>query len=279
MKTAGAGLQSHIAQQSTTLATLWKITPRVGSAIGFTDHDADITYSGLTYQAESSAYRPTTIETSAGASVDNLDAELILSSSGITDAAVRAGYYDGATVEMMLCNWSDISQGVVVLRKGVIGDVSLRSSGIAKAELRGMLQYLQQQVGRVHTRRCNADLGDTRCGVTLATYTVTGTVSSVTTARIKFVVSTAPTRALGKLTWTSGLNNGLSMEVVTVSGSTLTLSQPMPYDIAASDGYSVYAGCDKNPSTCRTVFANLNRFRGFPFLPTLDQVARTPDAH
>jgi hypothetical protein len=52
------------------------------------------------------------------------------------------------------------------------------------AELRGMTQKLQQSVGRVYAPACDADLGDTRCGVTLASFTVTGAVTTATSARV-----------------------------------------------------------------------------------------------
>lgn len=277
MKTVTGALETHLAGEATTLATCWQITRRDGVVMRFTDHDADLVLDGATYLS-AVGYEATAIESTSGMSVDNLDADVLLDSAGITEADLIAGRYDFAAVEIRLCNWAAPATGSILLRRGTLGEVSLRN-GRARVELRGLAQALQQTVGRVFARRCDADLGDARCGVALVAHTVTGTVSSVTTAREVFVVSSAPLRADGVLTWTSGVNAGLQMEVRAVSGSTLSLALPMPYDIAAGDGYSVYSGCDKNLSTCRDVFANVANFRGFPHIPGQDKVLAYPDAH
>lgn len=276
-KTIPGALATHIALEATTLATCWKITRRDGVTKAFTDHDRDLVVSGTTYVA-AAGYSASAIESSADFAADNLEAEVVFSDAGITESDLIAGLYDFAAVEILLVNWSSPADGGMILRRGTLGEVTLKN-GRASAELRGLLQQLQQTVGRIYGRRCDADLGDARCGVTLASFTVTGTVSSVTTAREVFVVSTPPSRAEGKLTWTSGANNGLSMEVRALSGSTITLALPMPYDIAAGDAYSVYAGCDKNLSTCKTVFDNVVNFRGYPHIPGQDRILSYPDAH
>ena len=58
------------------------------------------------------------------------------------------------------------------------------------------------------------------------------------------------------------------------SGSTATVElwQPAAHDIAAGDGFTVTAGCDKRFATCRTRFLNGVNFRGFPHMPGNDFV-------
>ena len=114
--------------------------------------------------------------------------------------------------------------------------------------------------------------------ITSSPYRVTGSVVSVTD-RSKFT-DTARTEAddyfkYGLLTWTSGLNNGYSMEVknYTLSTGEFELFEPMPYAIAVADTYSVYAGCDKFFSTCKDKFSNVVNFRGEPHVPTQDQIS------
>lgn len=276
-KTIGANLLAHLAQETTTLAWLWKVTRVDATVLGFTSHDADLSYQGVTYAADSSAFTPSAIAGSAALDVDNLELDVLLDAAAITEADLAAGLYDHATVQLMLVNWSDLTQGHVLMRSGTLGEVRY-TDGRGQAELRGLSQALQQSVGRVVARRCSADLGDARCGVTLGTYTVTGTVTAVTSRRA-FSVTDAPAAVDGKLTWTSGANNGLSMEVSAISGLGLTLALPMPYDVAIGDGYSVYAGCDKNLSTCIGTYNNVVNFRGFPHLPGVDRALAYPDAH
>ena len=82
----------------------------------------------------------------------------------------------------------------------------------------------------------------------------------------------------GIITWTSGLNNGLSGETKTATSGVITLALPMPYAVAPGDAYSVVSGCDKNRSTCISTFNNINRFRGFPDIPGVDATHMYPNA-
>lgn len=277
MKTVPAALKTHLASGLTRLATCFKMTRRDSVVLGFTTHDRDIVFGGLTYLAATGSYTPTAVATSTGLNVDNLDVETVLDSAAITESDLVAGKYDYASVEIFEVNYFDLSQGALNLRTGTIGEITVRQTDFV-GELRGVMQPLQQTIGRVYSKRCDADLGDTRCAVALGPFTVTGTVTAAAN-RSRFTASSVPSRAHGKLTWTSGANVGLSMEVKSLSGSEIRLILPMPYDIAVSDAYSVYAGCDKRQSTCIATFNNILNFRGHPFIPGQDKVLRYPDAH
>jgi len=78
----------------------------------------------------------------------------------------------------------------------------------------------------------------------------------------------------GTVTFTSGLNAGLSCEIKAYVPGQVTLALPMPYAIAAADTYTIVAGCDKSLTTCRDVFANVVAFRGEPYLPGLDKIVQ-----
>ena len=82
----------------------------------------------------------------------------------------------------------------------------------------------------------------------------------------------------GKLTFTSGANAGLAMEVkihrALGDGVHLTLWQTMARFIEVGDAFIVTAGCDKRFATCRDRFANTVNFRGFPQIPGNDFVIR-----
>lgn len=277
MKTVGASLQAHFGVECTTLAVLWKLTRSDATVMGFTGHDRDLTVGGVTYQADTGAYRPSAVQSSGDFSVDNLDVDLVLDAAAITEADLMAGLYDHATVEIMLCNWADLTQGTMTVRKGTLGEVSI-GQATARVELRGMSQAFQQTIGRTYTRRCNADFGDERCGIDLASHTVTGTVSAVTSNRA-FTLSSAPSAAGGVITFTSGANDGRAMEIVSLSGSAVELFLPMGYDVEIGDAYTATAGCDKNLSTCRDTYSNVVNFRGFPHIPGIDKLVQTPNAH
>lgn len=276
MKGASAGLATHLAGELTTLATCWKITRRDGQVLGFTTHVQDLAVSGVTYLSAIGSYTATAIRTSSDMAVDNLDVDAVFDSASLSEVDLRAGKYDFAQVEIFQVNYADLTQGVLKLRRGWLGEVASHGHYF-KAELRGLMQALQQTIGRVYGKRCDADLGDTRCTVSLPGITIASAVTSVA-SRQQFDGSAIPGRRGGLLTWTSGANSGFKMEVHSVNVNTIVLVLPMGYDIAIGDAYSVYPGCDKLLSTCKTVFSNVVNFRGFPNIPGPDKAMRYPDA-
>jgi uncharacterized phage protein (TIGR02218 family) len=140
MKSISAALAQHLAGEVTTLATCWQITRRDGVVLGFTDHVRDLEVNGVTYHA-ASGYTRTAIRGTADLAVDNLDVESVFSDDGITEEDLRAGKYDFAEVRMFLVNYGNLGQGILKLRRGWLGEVTIRD-GIYVAELGGMTQRL-----------------------------------------------------------------------------------------------------------------------------------------
>lgn len=178
MKTIGAGLQTHLESETTTLATCWKITRRDATVLGFTDHDAPLVISGVTYAA-STGYSASDVSNSADLNVDELELSGILESPSITEDDLRAGLWDFAEVRIFMVNWANLAQGEIKLRKGTLGEVRLTERGQFQAELRGMMQAYSRSIGRIDSPSCNADLGDARCGIDLGDWTVSGTIDAV----------------------------------------------------------------------------------------------------
>lgn len=106
MKTIATRDQTMLESGSLTTATLWKITRRDSEVFGFTDHDKDIEYGGLTYDA-STSYNRTATADNAGFAVSNMVIESILDSNLITESDIIAGLWDYAQVEMRYVNWKD----------------------------------------------------------------------------------------------------------------------------------------------------------------------------
>jgi uncharacterized phage protein (TIGR02218 family) len=155
-----------------------------------------------------------------------------------------------------------------------------REDGAFRAEIRGLAAALDEPQGGVFRPTCDADLGDARCTVDLTAPALrgNGTVKAVADRR-RLTASGLGDYAAGwfergRLTWTSGANAGRAVEVRAhrVCGATATfeLWQPMHAAIAASDTFTVTAGCDKRFATCRERFDNALNFRGFPHMPGND---------
>jgi uncharacterized phage protein (TIGR02218 family) len=125
MKQISLQLQAHLASEVTTLATCWKLTCHDEVTLGFTDHDVDITFDDMLYQAQT-GFTPSAIESSSSLRVDNLDVEGLLSAGSVTEADIMAGKYDFAEIEIFQLNYKDLTQGCLKLRRGWLGEVSLQ---------------------------------------------------------------------------------------------------------------------------------------------------------
>lgn len=281
MKQVSAALDAHLQSEVTTLSTCWKLVRRDSLVLGFTDHDRDIVFESVTYKA-SSGFTPSAIVNSATFSVDNMDVEGMLTSGLITETDILAGKYDFAALEIFQVNHADITQGALKLKRGWIGEISLRKQQFV-AEVRGLAQRLSQTIGEMYSPSCRATLGDTKCKVNLASHTVTGSVTTIVSNQ-EFRDSSRSEATgifnLGTLTFTNGANNGLSMEVkeysyAAGSGGLVTLALPMPFLIAPGDTYSMVKGCDKTLVTCHSRYSNVVNFRGEPHVPGFDRILET----
>ncbi|MFZ3035391.1 MAG: DUF2163 domain-containing protein [Parvibaculum sp.] len=281
MKNISSELQAHLDSGATTLCNVWKLARRDGTLFGFTDHDRDLTVDGLLCEA-AAGFTASAVESSSGLAVDNLDILGGLRSDRLSEAALIAGLYDDADVEIWRVNWQDVSQRVR-LRKGNLGEVSRGATGF-KAELRGLAHRLNQPVGRLYQYGCDADLGDVRCGVALAT-----TSGAVTTVSDNRVLTLSGLEAFdsdwftrGHLIFTNGVNDGAAMEVkrhtATAAGAVIELWQAMTWPVSAGDTVDVTPGCDKQFATCQAKFGNGPNFRGFPHMPGNDFVTAYPSS-
>lgn len=277
VKSLSAGLQTHLDGRATKMVHCWKVTRNDGTVQGFTDHDNDLTFGGVTYEA-ATGFTASQFSASMGLAVDNMEVEGALSSASINEDDLAAGHYDNAAVEVYWVNWSNVSQRHII-NKGYIGEVK-RHGVMFSAEMRGLSNALQQKIGRKYQRYCNAIVGDAQCGIDLnnAAYKGTGTVDSVSSNRA--FTATGLTGfsddwfTAGVVNWSTGNNAGSSMEIklhdYTSGVVTIELWQPMPFDIAVTDTFTITVGCKQDADTCNSKFSNIINFRGFNLIPGPD---------
>ncbi|MGE3918952.1 MAG: DUF2163 domain-containing protein [Hyphomicrobiaceae bacterium] len=277
--TLTAALQNGV----TTLSWCWRIAPRHGAALGFTDHDRDIELDGTVFEA-ASGFTASEIRSAVGLAVDDLDVESALTSERLSEASLSAGDFDDATIEIFRVDWSNPNSYVLV-KRGSLGEVRRSGSAFA-AEVRGLTHYLQQPQGRVFQVGCDAELGDRRCGVDLSDplYRAEGSVAQTFDDRTFSASGLASFAAdwftRGRLTFTAGENVGRSIEVrrhsVEETVVRMELWQPPGRGMVAGDGFIVTAGCDKQLATCRDRFGNSANHRGFPAMPGNDFLSSPP---
>src|SRR3954470_22152252 len=165
MRPIPSALQAKLGSGVTTLARCWKVLRRDGAVMGFTDHDRDLVFGGVTYRA-GTGFSSSEAVSRFDLSVDGAEISGALADDSLTDADLAAGRYDAAQVETRLVDWSEPSLNVLTAR-GTLGEVRREGQAFV-AELRGLADVLSQESGRLYTAKCGADLGDTRYQVALS---------------------------------------------------------------------------------------------------------------
>lgn len=277
-------LKDHLASGVTTLARAFAVTRKDGVELGFTDHDRDLIFDGITFRA-GSGMTAKAIQQATGLSVDNTEAFGALQSEAITEEDILAGRYDGAEVRGWLVNWADVSVRVLQFQ-GSLGEI-VRKGGAFNAELRGLSEALNQEQGQIYHARCSAVLGDARCRFDLNQlgYSEERAVEEVEGARVfrfadftgyddrwfekgRFRVLTGAAAGLVGSVKNDRLGKG---DIRTVE-----LWQALGAAPAVGDLVRLEAGCDKRADTCRLKFTNFDNFRGFPDIPGEDWLMSYP---
>lgn len=277
MREVPPALAAHLAKQATTTARCWRLTRGDGVVMGFTDHDAALSFAGTRFEAGSGLIAGEA-EAMLGLGAGTQEIEGALSSAAIEEADILAGRYDGAKVEIFIVNWQAPDEHLL-LDVAEIGEVK-RGGPAFSAELRGIASRLDRLRGRLYRRRCDAVLGDARCGVDLDAAGRSLDVVFVRMSGGAIVVAGAtfgsPSPFVGgHLRWISGAAAGLSTEILGLhpgSGGEARIETIGAARFApeAGDRLRLHVGCDKSFATCRERFGNGLNFRGFPHLPGSD---------
>jgi len=273
VRTLSTAFRARLDAGATTLCSCWRVARRDGAVQGFTDHDRDIAFDGVTY-AVMSGLDGGGFDAELGFAVGGSEVSGALSAASIAESDLLNGAWDGARVDMWRVDWS-APENRILLHAGVIGEVR-RSGGAFVAELRSLSHALDQERGRLYGAKCDADLGDARCGVALTasplslSLAVTSATKSELRAALPSVAEGFYTN--GRVVFLGGANAGAQAHVKDHRGGVLTLWTPLSSAPAPGDQFRLSAGCDKTFGTCRAKFANVANFRGFPHMPGNDEV-------
>jgi uncharacterized phage protein (TIGR02218 family) len=277
MRTISPALAAELASGATTLCRCWKAVRRDGVTLGFTDHDRDLAFAGVTFRA-ATGLEASEAESMLGLAVGGGEVSGALMADAITSVDIDSGLWDAAAIETWLVDWRDISRRML-LDAGQIGEIRRRGESFT-AEVRSLAHVFDQERGLRYQGLCSAELGDSRCGVSLASparqvMTAVAAVRDPTSFSILAPAGFEPGAfSGGTATFFGGANNGLVSPVQsqTRAGSqdTITLWTALSGLLVPGDAVTLTVGCDKQFSTCRDRFENAASFRGFPHLPGND---------
>ena len=249
-----------------------RIVPTAGSQIYLTDHPRDLVMSGHTYLS-TAGYEFTGYAATAGFSPASIDIEGIAGASGVTRAAVGSGLFDGARCYVFATSWASPVEDEEPITAGIFGKSTLLDHRFQIGGV-SLVDVLNQSVGKSYGAQCPKAFGGTEyagCGVSLAANTVTGTLTSVTSASV-FTDSAraepADTFGAGTIQFISGPNAGLkALEIKSFAAGVITTFEPFYYLPVVGNSYSMVRGCRKRLSDCQA-YSNVLNFGGFPYIPT-----------
>ncbi|HRP30168.1 MAG TPA: DUF2163 domain-containing protein [Burkholderiaceae bacterium] len=254
------------------------------TVFGFTEHSADqtVTVDGTpTLLLAAPGFTVQGLVSAAGLGVDNTELAVIADDAVLTRADILAGKWDGALVYIFRYNWKSPASGLLPVKRGSFGNFAPQQ-GQFRVEFRDLRQALQQNTTWVIQEACRWRLGDARCKVNLATYTVAGEVTAVTDG-YEFtdtsLVQADDWFAEGFVTWLTGANAGTpARKVKAFAAGVVTLSEISTFEIAIGDTFEIVAGCRKRWDVdCKAKFDNVLNFGGEKDKPTRDALAALPD--
>lgn len=260
-----------------TVATYWRIYRRDGVTLGFTTHDRDLWFGGICHQA-APGLLPSAIRRTASLQPDSAEIQGALTHDSINAEDIRAGRYDGAFLEAGVVDWENFDQAAIY--SGEIGNIA-REGNRFEAELVSVKTVLETDLVPRTSPMCRADFCGAGCGLSANRFTQEARITAVDrdTNRLTLNLTTAPSALLdGTVRWIDGTQAGQFQTVSEASAEGLLFDTPLPDEAAVGGRVLVMQGCDHSITTCHHRFNNAANFRGEPFLPGNDLMARYPVA-
>lgn len=257
------------------IATYWRIARHDGVTLGFTSHNRDLVFDGLRHRAAPGMV-PSAIRRDASLESELLEVEGVLSHDAICAADLAAGRFDLARVTIGVADWETLDHAP--LFEGTLGAISATGNAF-EAELRSAKDaFLTDLVPRT-SPTCRAAFCGADCQLNAARFTHLAKLLAYdeTTSAVSFLGGPAPQLLLhGFVRWLDGPLSGIVMPVADLAGNALILDAQFAETPLPGTRALLREGCDHTLSTCAARFANTINFRGEPYLPGNDLLARYP---
>jgi len=280
--TVSASMTNHLASNVTFIIPIWTMLATDGTRASYCAHTRPITYNSLPYTA--APVEPSRFSQTLGLDANHVELFGVLDDV-VTEQDIQGGKWKNAkvTYEMIAYDPATGAASATVIgsvgkMKGQAGKFTI-NNGTFRLEFRSLSDLLSQEIGELTSPMArNRQLSDLVSDV--APYTFARTITAFTDRRNFTVNGTAQINdyfKYGKVTWTSGANNGRSMEIKASVGNVIELQLPMLSDIAIGNTVSLVAGFDGSREQARDKFSAMENFNGEPDLPGLKAVLVYPE--
>jgi len=255
-----------------TVATFWRVYRRDGMILAFTSHDRDLAFGGINHRAAPGMV-PAAIRLSAEIANDSAEAEGALSHASIREEDIAAGLFDEAAIEIGAVDWLTLDHHV--LYNGEIGRIEDDQSQFS-AELRSGKHLLEQDLVPRTSPTCRAEFCGRGCGLSAVKFTSVRSLVEIDLDRnrVRFDGVVAADHVDGRVRFLAGPQTGIRFDIIDNDGDWLLLDRPLVPGIVPGTRAELTEGCDHTVATCAARFGNAANFRGEPFLPGNDLLAR-----
>ena len=262
------------AQELETVATYWRIYRRDGVTLAFTSHDRALRFNGICHHAAPGMV-PSAIRLTDSVTPDSAEVDGALTHDLISETDLRAGLYDRAQIAIGAVNWRSFE--TISVYAGTIGSIEYDGLGFS-AELRSAKHALERDLVPRTSPACRAVFCDRDCGLNGQAYTHMALTTSVD-SDLNHVTVTGLEHSKflhGSMRFLAGPQAGIAFGISGVGDGNLVLDKPLSAHTPQVNQVQLREGCDHTFATCRTRFGNAVNFRGEPFLPGNDLLARYP---
>lgn len=306
MKNASAATEAILSSGVYYVAELWDIQ-LAGSGTTYHFTDGEVPLNNVTLYVPGGTLGPFNYQTGLTIVRDNITQKAGLESGSVKvsfipqgdspfspitfggyplQQAARYGFLDGATVTMSKFFTNppqytggqiDTSPGAVGYFKGTLQAIDI-DRFFVDVTIEDYLSLLgnQQMPKNLFSVGCFHQVYDAGCTLLKASFTVSGTISTVGDSAH---FTTNLTQAdhyfeLGVMTMTSGPANGQSANVSSYVNASGAISIVNPFSAAplAGNTFTIYPGCDRQQGTCTTKFSNLAHFAGEGYMPVPETI-------
>lgn len=265
-------LKDILASNVTHIIPIWKMVAQDSTVAAYAAHTRVLIFEGTTYNVAPIEISTTSQSIGLKSNTSQLTGTF---DNIITRADVEAGKWQGATITLQYVNYLDLTMGSTGKQVGRAGKFDLIGETF-KVELRSLASLLGQTIGELTSP---TDRNSFPSGVDPADFTVNRTVTAVVDRRTFSVSGSFDEQyyRYGLVTWSTGNNAGLSMEVQESTGAQILLQLPMPDDIQIGDTVDCLAGYDGSRNQNRDRFDDVINFNAESDLPGLKKALQFPE--
>lgn len=255
-----------------TVATFWRIYRRDGAALAFTSHDRDLTFGGIRHLAAPGMI-PAAIRLTAELANDSAEVQGALNHDSIREEDLAAGLFDEAAIEIGAVDWTTLDHHT--LYTGQIGRIEDDRAQFA-AELRSNKSLLERDLVPRTSPTCRAEFCGPGCGLPAVRFISMRELGDVEldTNRVRFAGIDGEAFVDGRLRFLAGPQTGIIFGIIDAEEDWLVIDRPLVAGTPPGTRAELREGCDHTIATCAQRFGNAANFRGEPFLPGNDLLAR-----